>query len=111
MATASRAAEIVQTVFQQAPRRVERFATGAANYVFDVELQSGQRAVVRIARELVEAAATVHWYQTLRPMGVPLPKLIAFDASEGWIVIERLPGTDLGHAYRSLSREHSTRPT
>ena len=41
----------------------------------------------------------------LKPLGVPLPEVIAegLDEAFPWVVLERLPGTDLGHVINGLS--------
>jgi hypothetical protein len=88
--------------------RAERFPTGLAHWVYDVALASGRLLVVRIggasARPLFAAAE--HWSRTLRPLGVPLPELLEAGTAAGrpYLVLERLPGTDLRFVYGALSR-------
>jgi hypothetical protein len=50
----------------------------------------------------------VYWNQLLRPLGVPLPSIVAasLEPSEiefPFVVLEQLPGTDLGEVYQTLT--------
>jgi aminoglycoside phosphotransferase (APT) family kinase protein len=105
--SAKLAAEIAERNLARAPRSVSRFKTGARHYVFDVAFDSGPPVVVRLAEPsgYAEMVGAVHLSRLLRPLGVPLPTLIAEDL-EGpfpWIILERLAGTDLGAIARDLS--------
>ena len=107
--TADDAARIAAGVLGEPVARVHRLETGCGNWVYDVLTTSGRNVVVRIARDPDECAAGVHWSRTLRPLGVPLPEMIAHhvpkDAEDrAWMVLQRLPGTDLEHVYASLTR-------
>ena len=86
---------------------VERFPTGHQHFVFDVATESGQKLVVRISRpEHRQLAASARfWNETLRPKGVPLPEILAFDltAEFPFLILERLPGKDLWQVYGELS--------
>jgi aminoglycoside phosphotransferase (APT) family kinase protein len=103
------AAEIAGRVLGERVARVERFTTGLANFVYDVTGESGAAIVIRIAtpRGDTSIPAAVYWSSLLRPMGVPLPRLIAHHVDENggfsWMALERLPGTDLWHVYHTLS--------
>ena len=86
---------------------VSRFTTGSAFFVYEVA-RGDQLAVVRMglpaqAQDLVNGVALS---RQLRPLGVPLAELLASDtgAALPYIVLSRLPGTDLGHVVRDLSR-------
>lgn len=105
--TAADAGRIAAEVLGARAVLVERMPTGAANWVYDVRCAGGARVVVRILRARADCAAGVHWSRTLRPLGVPLPEMLAHHVGSGegersWMVLERLPGTDLEHVYRSL---------
>ena len=83
---------------------VTRFPTGLCHHVFDVDLGAQGRVVVRVAdpeqrRLLVGALA---WSARLQPLGVPLPEVLDHDvrAPMPYLVLERLPGTDLGAGAR-----------
>jgi hypothetical protein len=88
--------------------RTLRFPTGLAHWVYDVALASGRPLVVRIggasARPIFAAAE--RWNRTLRPLGVPLAELLDAGIAAGrpYLILERLPGTDLRFVYRALSR-------
>ena len=90
-------------------REVARFPLGLAHYVFNVVLASGRPLVVRLGRrrDAPVFAAAARWSRRLRPLGVPLPELLeaAPDAELPYLVLERLPGSDLGDVYAGLSRE------
>lgn len=107
-----RALELARTVGQQfgTVASVTRFPTGMCHHVFDVELVDHGRVVVRIAdpgnRPLLLGALA--WSERLRPLGVPLPEVLAHDVAPGtplpYVVLERLPGDDLGLVHATLSR-------
>jgi len=105
------AADIAADVLGERVARVERFTTGLANFVYEVIGQSGAKIVVRIANPIgnTSIAAAVYWSNLLRPMGVPLPRLIAHHVGENsrfsWMALDRLPGTDLWHVYATLSSQ------
>jgi aminoglycoside phosphotransferase len=86
----------------------ERFPTGFQHFVFDVKTETGKKIVVRIARpehrHLLESA--VFWSDLLKPKGVPLPEILATEFSTGhpFLILERLPGKDLGEVYGQLSK-------
>jgi aminoglycoside phosphotransferase len=89
------------------PIAVNRFGTGTHHFVFEAAFRRRAPVVVRIAadhdrRVMIGAAALS---RRLRPLGVPLPHLIS-DGSRGphsHLVLERLPGTDLGNVVHALS--------
>jgi hypothetical protein len=115
--TAEDARRVARDVLGESIAPIERFNTGAGNWVFDVTGQSGGRAVVRFMRSDDECAAGVEWSSLLRSMGVPLPRLLAHHRvhnerdrpSFSWMVLERLPGTDLEHAYAGLDAAQKQR--
>jgi aminoglycoside phosphotransferase (APT) family kinase protein len=95
---------------------VARFPTGLAHYVYDVTLSDGQQVVARIARR--NASATLvgarAWSALLRPLGVPLPAILVDDVAAQHtpfpaLLLERLPGSDLGLVYPSLDRADKQR--
>ncbi|MEA2710601.1 MAG: hypothetical protein QOF78_3202 [Phycisphaerales bacterium] len=90
----------------------QRLPTGAGNWVYEVVSAGGRRVVIRILRSHEECKSGVYWSQTLRPLGVPLPEMIAHHVGGGddgtdrsWMVLERLPGTDLEHTHAALTPE------
>jgi hypothetical protein len=90
-----------------APQSVRRFAMGLAHWVYDVRLADGARLVVRLTtpEQRTAFAGAVHWSHALRPLGVPLPAMLAHGESEGlpYLVLERLDGDDLGVVYSELT--------
>jgi aminoglycoside phosphotransferase (APT) family kinase protein len=95
---------------------IERFTTGLAHYVYDARLGDGRCFVVRLTRpeQSEDFAGALYWYERLKPLGVPLPELFYEDVKgtrQGFpvMIMERLPGTDLGHVYSRLSDEQKRR--
>lgn len=88
---------------------VERFPTGLCHYVYDVALADGRQVVARLAAREAQPllAGGVYWHARLRDMGVPLPALLAADTAPAtgypYMLLERLPGQDLGLVYDALS--------
>lgn len=108
--TVDSAAAVVLRSLGTPAQTISRFPTGLAHYVFDVLTTDGRRVVARLARRGQEDtfASAVYWHQLLAPRGVPLPALLAVDVqpSRGsfpYMLMERLPGRDLGEEYLSLS--------
>ena len=91
---------------------LRRFSNGLAHFVYDVKLADGQNLVVRLTRpaQQPDFAGAVYWSELLRPLGVPLPAVIHAELDHhvyGFpvLVLERLPGVDLGDCYTSLSND------
>jgi aminoglycoside phosphotransferase (APT) family kinase protein len=109
--TVGDATEIAAAIMGEPLRSVVRFPTGTSHFVFDVQTVHGQRAVLRLSRreEIGAAHGAVYWSRALRPMGVPLPALLHADLELKRfpfpiMLLERLPGDDLGDVYGGLSR-------
>lgn len=89
------------------PVSIRRFETGSRHHVFDLTFTDHAPLVVRIGDRSAHAemASAVTLSRLLRPLGVPLPQLLAFDldAVLPWLALERLPGRDLGAAMSGLS--------
>ncbi len=89
------------------PICAKRFGTGSQHYAFEVSFQDGASLVVRMADEYGKAAmiGVCELSRRLRPLGVPLPRIIAEGLNPRFphLVLERLPGTDLGDIASTLS--------
>lgn len=91
------------------PTMVRRFSTGSQHYVFEAIFADRPPVVVRIARggdrHLVRSASRLS--AQLRPLGVPLPRILAedLDAECPYLILERFPGTDLGHVIGRLGAD------
>jgi aminoglycoside phosphotransferase (APT) family kinase protein len=88
--------------------RMSRFPTGLCHHVYDVVFVNGDRVVVRMATDETRQylRGGIFWSGILRPMGIPLPKLIHADAESEpfpYMILERLEGTDLCHVYVDLT--------
>lgn len=107
------AASIAARVTGSAAPAPRRFATGARHYVFDIEFADRPPVVVRIGRAsaAAEMAGAVYLSALLRPRGVPLPAILAANtaADPPWLVLERLPGDDLGAVISHLTAERLDR--
>jgi aminoglycoside phosphotransferase (APT) family kinase protein len=85
----------------------ERFTTGLHHFVYEVRLADGRAVVMRMTlpseRRVMRNAVMLS--KQLRPLGVPLPQLIAADtdAVAPWMLLERLPGVDLWQVVGTLS--------
>jgi aminoglycoside phosphotransferase (APT) family kinase protein len=89
------------------PTKVRRFGTGSHHYVFEATFKDREPVVVRIAAEHSRSAmaGAYELSQLLRPNGVPLPKIIVEQLNHQFphLILERLPGTDLGDVIQGLS--------
>ena len=64
--------------------------------------------------QAADFAGALYWYQRLAPRGVPLPAPLAIDlrpppGSFPFMLLERLPGRDLGDEYPTLSAAQKRR--
>ncbi|HEY9217946.1 MAG TPA: aminoglycoside phosphotransferase family protein [Phenylobacterium sp.] len=92
---------------QADPLDARRFPTGLIHFVYEVALRDRPTVVVRISRqenrEICRSAARLS--ALLRGRAAPLPSLL-FDGSEGewpFLILERLPGQDLGKVIAGLT--------
>jgi aminoglycoside phosphotransferase (APT) family kinase protein len=103
---ASLASKLASKAVGTNPVRVTRFSTGMQHYVYDVEFANRAPVVVRMAtpenKTAMESAFQLS--NQLRPMGVPLPEILAADLEFEfpYLVLERFSGTDLMHCIRDL---------
>jgi aminoglycoside phosphotransferase (APT) family kinase protein len=88
---------------------VRRFPTGLCHHVFDVVDEAGDCWAVRIgtpeSKEYLEGS--LFWFELLKPLGVPLADQ-HYSSLKGpipYVVVERLPGRDLGDVYPDLSEK------
>jgi aminoglycoside phosphotransferase len=98
---------LVAAALGHTPLAVRRFSTGSHHYVFEVTFEDRAPVVVRIAAEHSRSAmvGALKVSRLLRPLGVPLPEIISegVDHHFSHLVLERLPGTDIGDVMRGLS--------
>ena len=91
------------------PLSARRFTTGSSHYVYEVSFSDRPSIVVRVgqhqARHAMQGAVSLS--NLLKPLGVPLPAIMAanVEADLPWLVLERLPGTDLGEVIKHLTEE------
>lgn len=109
--SASDAAGVVEAVTGARVVETARFPTGLAHYVYEVRTDDGRVIVARLTRLDLKRLydGSRYWDRLLRPRGVPLPAVLFADdgARFGFpvVVIERLPGRDLGEVYGDLSAD------
>jgi aminoglycoside phosphotransferase len=101
------ASRLVAAALGRTPLAVSRFSTGAHHYVFEATFEDRAPVVVRIAAEHSRSAmvGALKVSRLLRPLGVPLPEIISEGVNHhfSYLVLERLPGTDIGDVMRGLS--------
>lgn len=113
--TAQDATDVVQRVLGTGVTHIERFGQGSAHWVYDVRTTDGQAIVVRMTRPAQRwmFAGALRWHGLLAPRGVPLPRLLHADLTDDGsfpvMVMERLPGADLGMVYPTLSSAQKQR--
>ncbi len=101
-----KARQIIVDVFREQPLSCVRFTTGLRHWVYDVVLQSGRKAVVRLSHpdHRADLAGGLFWHRQLEHVGVRVASVLAADlvAPQPFMVLERLPGTDLGNVFDEL---------
>ncbi len=107
------ATAIAARVIGWPPESVQRFTTGAQHYVFEVIFADRSPVVVRIGSATAhsEMAGAIYLSKLLRPRRVPLPAILAKDVQSEfpWMLLERLPGTDLAAFIPGFSDEQLDR--
>lgn len=92
-------------------RKVERLTVGLRQYVFAVATDDGRHVIVRMATDesAGDLAGGVYWHERLRSVGAPLARLLSADLTSAdgfpYMLLERLPGQDLGLVYDYLTRQ------
>ncbi len=103
----SLATAIAGRVVGRPPTGIRRFATGSSHYVYEALFGDRDPVVLRIGGEAAHAemAGARRLSGLLRPRGVPLPAILGEDlgADLPWLVLQRLPGSDLGAVVAGLS--------
>lgn len=101
------AGAIAATAVGRSPVEVRRFGSGLHHYVFEVCFENRAPVAVRVATEHDRSAmiGAAELSRRLRPLGVRLPEIIAEGLHHRfpYLVLERLPGTDLGGVVQTLS--------
>ena len=101
------AASVFRLHFPDPISSVTRFPTGLCHYVYEIRTATGQAYVVRIASAATrqDLVGGLYWHPRLKAIGVPVPALYASSLGDPYpyMLIERLPGSDLGQVYAGLS--------
>lgn len=103
--TGHTAADIVHRHLGWQRPAITRFTTGIAFFVFDIR-HGSTNVVLRIGRpqQRLALVESLSLWQRLAPLGVPLPAILVDGTAEHlpFIIMTRLPGTDLGHVMAGL---------
>lgn len=87
--------------------RVSRFPTGLCHHVYEITTADDRAFAVRIATPETrrELEGGCYWHPVLKQLGIPVPALHASgsDGLFGYMLMDRLPGADLGQVYTRLS--------
>ena len=98
---------VFRSHFSDTISSVTRFPTGLCHYVYEIRTETGQAYVVRIASAATRQSLQggLYWHPRLKAAGVPVPALYAssLDDPFPYMLLERLPGADLGQVYLGLS--------
>jgi len=107
--TSSLACAAIEKATGTRPESIRRFKTGTSHYVFEATWPDRASLVVRMgSSRQVDRLREGAWLASqLRPLGVPLPKLLheGLDDVCPWIILERVPGVDLGAIINDLSED------
>ncbi|MGZ3600290.1 MAG: phosphotransferase family protein [Ktedonobacterales bacterium] len=112
MPTREDAIHIVRHILATGVSTISRFPTGLCHYVYDIVTDDGRHIVVRMADDTTRDALAggIYWHERLRAVGVPLPALLYSNLGQDGdipvMVLERLPGRDLGDEYDQLAPVH-----
>ena len=104
---AATAAHLAATVLGLKPAHTRRFMTGSAHFVYEVSFNNHRPIVVRMASrnglQAIAGARTLS--RLLRPLGVPLPEILAADLDYDfpYLILERLQGVDLSVVMSALA--------
>jgi len=104
------AIRILRNALGKQVQSIRRFPTGLAHYVYDVETDEGEKLVIRLARPDLKYffEGALSWYEPLKYKNVPLPELYFSSLDDDQfdfpvMIMERLPGKDLGEVYPHLT--------
>lgn len=105
------AIRIFEKVTGDKVKNIFRFPTGKAHYVYEIATKT-EKKVIRITKEEWADifAGAIYWYPILEKNGVPLPMLryAELDSKKygfPYMIMDRLPGKDLGDVYAQLTTE------
>jgi aminoglycoside phosphotransferase (APT) family kinase protein len=104
------AANVTARLTGETVTSVSRLATGNQNYVYAVDTKKSAYVIRMTNKFRDKFVNALHWQEQLIPLGVPLAKFIAQDLDGKYsefpaLLMRRLPGSDIGDVYRSLTAE------
>ena len=89
------------------PRTIERMPYGHFNVTYSVALDDGRELIVRTNRDPPAMRGARHNLPILRGLGLPVPTLL--DAADTHLILEKIPGRDLGFELPSMSEAQMAR--
>jgi aminoglycoside phosphotransferase (APT) family kinase protein len=103
---------LVAELFGVEPRRAERMPYGHAHVTYDVALPD-RDLIVRTDRRPGAMGAVEPNLSRLRSLGLPVPRVVAADLSAAhhpgaYLVLEKIPGRDLGFALPTMTHAQMT---
>jgi aminoglycoside phosphotransferase (APT) family kinase protein len=98
---------LVRERLGQEPLGLERMPYGHFNVTYDVALPDGRHVIVRTNRDPGAMRGVRRNLPILRQLGLPVPRLLAAD--DTWLILDKIPGRDLGHELDGMSRRQMTR--
>ncbi len=101
------ASSVVERATGIKPVTIRRFTTGTSHFVYEALWPDRPSLVVRMGSSgQADTLRDGIWLTSqLRPIGVPLPKVLYENLVDScpWVILERLPGVDLGEVINDLS--------
>lgn len=101
------ATAVFRSYFSDSISSVTRFPIGLCHHVYEIRTETGQAYVVRIGSAATRGnlQGGLYWHPRLKAAGVPVPALYGSSLGGPFphMLLERLPGADLGQVYLGLS--------
>lgn len=107
------AARLFRQAIGQPPKSVTRFPVGLCHYVYHVTTADDADFVLRLAtaanREILKGGR--YWLGQLESLALPIPRIVhdGTDDDRPFLILNYLPGEDLGTVYTSLTEPQKQR--
>eukprot|EP01132_Coremiostelium_polycephalum_P011221 gene11221-13747_t len=88
-------------------KSITRFSLGQVCFVYDVQDSNDNRYVIRMGSSQDQFKQSIYWYEKLKAIDIPIPKLQEHGIKDSipYLILERVPGTDLGEVYHTLTSD------
>jgi len=115
----SRITKIVKKEFGASVLKIKRITEGYSHYVYEIKIDKDPKeAIVRFSNNIKENANLAkekYIIDLLLQNNIPAPKILAFhhpeNKKEGYMILEKLPGTRLDSIWESLSKQEKIQVT